>query len=165
MKPFKMYLFHSLHAQDKEFHAAAPPAAGSTGVQAQRRDEGVPERRPLAARPHRAPPLSAGPQVTEGPAGGAALRPQAGRGQGGHQGLCQINGQTSEQHRDEQGQVTGEERDAGSSTLKAVRLHGESASSRGNSGGPSPRNKPYMEDLQEGLIIEGRRISLRRFKP
>lgn len=111
MKPFKIYFFHLLHAQDKEFHPVAPPAAGPTRVQAQRCDEGVPEKRPLTTCPHRAPPLSAGPQVTEGPAGGAALHTEAGRGQGGHQGLCQIYRQTSKHHRDEQGQVTEEERE------------------------------------------------------
>lgn len=93
--------------QDKELHAAAPPAAGPARVQAQRRDEGVSAKRPAASRPHRAPPVSAGPQVAEGPAGGAAMRPQAGRGQGGHQGLCQIYRQTTERHRGQQGQVTG----------------------------------------------------------
>lgn len=85
--------------QNKELHAAAPPAAGPAGVQAQRRDEGVPGKGPAAPRPHRAPPVSAGPQVAEGPASGAALRPQAGRGQGDHQGLCQIYRQTNEHHR------------------------------------------------------------------
>lgn len=93
--------------QDKELHAAAPPPAGPAGVQAQRRDEGVLGKRPAAPHPHRAPPVSAGPQVAEGPAGGAALRPQAGRGQGGHQGLCQNYWQTTERHRGQQGQVTG----------------------------------------------------------
>lgn len=82
------YIFHVWLTQDKELHAAAPPAAGPAGVQAQRRGKGVPSEGRAAPSPHRAPPGSAGPQVAEGPAGGAALRPQAGGGQGDHQGLC-----------------------------------------------------------------------------
>lgn len=117
--------------QDKELHAPASPAAGPAGVQAQRRDEGVFGKRPAAPHPHRAPPVSAGPQVAEGPAGGAALRPQAGRGQGGHQGLCQIYRQTTEGHRGQQCQVTGRgggssggsSGGGGGSVLKVVTRH------------------------------------------
>ncbi|TNN04043.1 hypothetical protein fugu_001072 [Takifugu bimaculatus] len=53
-------------------------------VQAERRHEGVPGERRLTANPHRASPLSVGPQATEGPAGGAALHPEAGQGQSRH---------------------------------------------------------------------------------
>lgn len=93
--------------QDKELHAAAPPAAGPAGLQAQRRDEGVPGKGRAAPGPHRATPVSAGPPAAEDPAGGAALRPQAGRGQGDHQGLCQGYRQSGERHRGQQGQLAG----------------------------------------------------------
>lgn len=92
-----------LPPQDKELHSVAAPTPGTTGVQAQWCDEGVPGERPFTTDCHGAPPLSAGPQVTEGPAGGAALHPEAGRGQGYHQGLCQIHSETSGCHRDEKG--------------------------------------------------------------
>lgn len=64
--------------QDKELHPRAAPAPSPTRVQAQRRDEGISGGRPFAADPDRAPPLSAGPQVTEGPPSGPALHPEAG---------------------------------------------------------------------------------------
>lgn len=98
--------FSSLPPQDKALHTGASPALGPTRVQAQRCDEGVPGGRPTASHPDGAPPLSAGPQVTEGPRRGAALRPEAGRSRGDHQGLCQIHRETSGCHREEKGQVT-----------------------------------------------------------
>jgi len=91
--------------QDKELHPDAAPTSGPSGVEAQRRDEGVPGGRPSAAHPDGAPPLSAGPPVTEGPENGPGLRPEAGQGPCDHQGLCQI------QASDGEGQLTPEERD------------------------------------------------------
>lgn len=102
---------HSFHpAQDKALHAVTAPAPGPTRVQAQRCDEGVPAGRPSTPDPDGAPPISAGPQVTEGPPGGPALRTEAGRGRGDHQRLCQIHSETSGGHRGAEGQVTEDER-------------------------------------------------------
>lgn len=99
--------FSSHLSQDKALHTVAAPAPDPTGVQAQRRDEGVPGGRPFTANPHRAPSLSTGPKVTEGPPGGSAVCPEAGRGRGDHQGLYQIHSETSDCHRYGKGQVTG----------------------------------------------------------
>ncbi len=98
--------FSSLLPQDKALHSVAAPAPGPSRVQAQWRDEGVPGGRPFTADPDGAPPLSAGPQAAEGPPGGPALRPEAGRGRCDHQGLCQIHSETADCHRGEKGQVT-----------------------------------------------------------
>lgn len=138
-----------LPPQDKAFHSVAAPAPGTAGVQAQWRDEGVPGERPFTADPHGAPPLGAGPQVTEGPAGGAALPPEAGRGQGCHQGLCPIDSQTSGCHRDEKGQVT----EDGPSLLlleSSKTSWGSShLGSKHSSTGFRLRNKPWMEDAEK----------------
>lgn len=105
--------FSSLLPQDKALHSVAAPAPGPSRVQAQRRYEGVPGGRPITADPDGAPPLSAGPQATEGPPSGPALHPEAGQGRCDHQGLCQIHSETSDCHRGEKGQVTEDERVVG----------------------------------------------------
>lgn len=71
-------------SQNKELHAVAAAAVVTPWVQAERHHEGVPGERRLTANPHRASSLSIGPQATEGPAGGAALHPEAGQGQSRH---------------------------------------------------------------------------------
>lgn len=119
--------FQSCPPQDKALHAAAPPASGPTRVQAERRDEGVAGGGLPTAHPDGAPPLSAGPQATEGPSDGAALRPEAGRGRGHPQGLCRIHEEPRERRR-ESGQVAQEER--GGAPLRRCswnlgRLHNE----------------------------------------
>lgn len=93
-------------SQNQELHAAAASPAVTSWVQAERRDEGVPGERRLTANPHRASPLSAGSKAAEGPAGGAALHPEAGQGQSCDRRLCPIHRGTSGCHGEGKGQVT-----------------------------------------------------------
>lgn len=97
-------------SQNKELHAVAAAAVVTSCVQVERRYEGVPGERRLTANPHRASPLSTGPQATEGPAGGAALHPEAGQGQSRHRRLCPIHTGTSGCHGNSECQVTEGER-------------------------------------------------------
>lgn len=133
----KKMRFSLLSLQDKTLHTVASPAADATWVQAERHNEGVPGERLLTTNPHGAPPLGTGPQVTEGPAGGAALRPEAGKGQSHHQRLRPVHSETSGRHTDVKGQVTDDERDV-APPRHPMKKH--------SSGGFNLRKKPKMED-------------------